>query len=168
MRSVIIAAVDRKNGIGRGGSLPWHLPDDLNRFRRLTTGHYLVMGRKTFASIGRPLPGRTTIVLSRDPRFVAEGCLSAASLDEAARLASERGAGTLFVCGGAEVYAEALATADEMRLTKIEAEVAADTFFPSFDPGDWEELDSEYHAADSLHDYAFRFTRLVRRRARAA
>jgi len=164
MKVAIIVAMDRGRGIGRNGSLPWRLPADLDRFRRLTMGHYLVMGRKTFASIGRALPGRTTIVLSRDPQFTAQGCLSARSLGEASALASQRGAETLFICGGSEIYAEAIANAAEMHLTGVAAEIEADTFFPDFDPDEWEERDSDFHSADDRHGYAFTFKRLVRRR----
>ncbi|MBM4148041.1 MAG: dihydrofolate reductase [Lentisphaerae bacterium] len=126
----IICAMGRNRGIGVGNRLPWRLPEDLKRFKRLTMGHTLVMGRKTFESIGRPLPGRRNIVISRNPGFRAAGCDMAASLQEAL---SAAGPGEVFVIGGAEVYRSALPLAQRLYLTLVEDEPAADTFFPEYE-----------------------------------
>ena len=136
----LIVAMSENRVIGREGGIPWDLPADRRRFRELTTGHTLVMGRRTFESIGRPLPGRRTIVLSRTPGFTAPGCEVAPSL--AAALALCAGEEELFVCGGAGVYREAMALADRIYLTLVHREVAGDTFFPPV-PDDFAEMGRE-------------------------
>jgi dihydrofolate reductase len=136
----LIAAVAANGVIGRDNRLPWRLPADLRRFKELTMGHALVMGRRTYESIGRPLPGRVTVVLTRDPAFMAPpGALAARSLEEAlaAAAAATPGAGEVFVAGGAEVYAQALPRADRLYLTRVEAEVEGDARFPDLDPARW-------------------------------
>lgn len=159
----IIAAMDRKRGIGVGAKLPWRLSADLKRFRELTMGHHIIVGRKTFESIGRPLPGRRTIVVTRDRNYKAEGCEVAHSVEDATRLARESGESEAFICGGAEIYAESIETADRMYLTFVGAEVAADTFFPEFDEREWREQESVYQPADEKNQYPFTFKLLVRR-----
>jgi dihydrofolate reductase len=159
----LIVAMDEQRGIGFQGKLPWRLPDDLRRFKAITIGHHLVMGRVTFESIGRPLPGRTTIVMTRDPGYHPEGCLVAPSLADALDTALQRGEEEVFVIGGGEVFSEALPIADRIYLTQVNAVVEADTFFPEFDPGDWVEVESEEHAADEDHPMAFTFKVLERR-----
>jgi dihydrofolate reductase len=129
----IIAAMDRKCGIGVDNKLPWRLSADLKRFRELTMGHHIIVGRKTFESIGRPLPGRRMIVVTRDRNYKAEGCDLAHSVEDATRLARERGESEVFICGGAEIYAQSIGIVGRMYLTFVGAEVAADTFFPEFD-----------------------------------
>ena len=124
----IIAAMAENRVNGRGGGIPWHLPADLKLFRELTLGHSLVMGRKTCESIGRPLPERRTIVLSRRPGYAPAGCLVAPDFSTALALCA--GEAEVFVCGGAEVYAEALPLADRIYLTVVHDEIAGDTFFP--------------------------------------
>ena len=124
----IIAAMAENRVIGRDGAIPWDIPADRQRFRELTMGHPVVMGRKTFAAIGRPLPGRENIVLTRQPACRAEGCRVAPSLELA--LASCAGADEVFVCGGEDIYRQALAVADRIYLTVIHRECAGDTFFP--------------------------------------
>lgn len=145
-RVVLVAAIARDGTIGKDGSIPWHFPDDLRFFKRATTGTALVMGRKTHASIGRPLPGRDNIVVTRDPaRLAAEspGVLPAASLAEALSLAARRGAATVSVAGGAELYALALPLADELLLTYVPHAGGGDTFFPPWDRTEWEETSRE-------------------------
>jgi dihydrofolate reductase len=149
--------MDEKRGIGLAGKLPWRLPADLKRFRRLTMGHHIIMGRKTFESIGKPLPGRTTVVVTRDRQFRAEGCDVSHSVEAALELARKRGESESFVCGGAEIYAAALRLADRIYLTRVRAEVRADTFFPEFDEREWIEQESEYHPADEENQYPFTF-----------
>jgi dihydrofolate reductase len=137
----ILAAVARNGVIGVDGGLPWHLPDELALFKRLTLGHVLVMGRKTYESVGRPLPGRTTVVVTRQPGWepAAEGVLRAGSLPEALRLAREID-DEVFVVGGAEVYEAALPEADRLALTFVEADPVGDTRFPEVDWSQWREI----------------------------
>jgi dihydrofolate reductase len=134
-RITLLVACARHGAIGRDNALPWHLPEDLKHFRETTLGHPIVMGRRTFESIGRPLPGRRTIVVSRDPGWAHPGCERAGSLDEAIALCA--GAPEVFVVGGAQVYAAALPRADRLLVTDIELEVEGDTFFPAIDPAQW-------------------------------
>jgi dihydrofolate reductase len=139
------------------------LSADLKRFRELTMGHHIIVGRKTFESIGRPLPGRRMIVVTRDRNYKAEGCDLAHSVEDATRLARERGESEVFICGGAEIYAQSIGIVGRMYLTFVGAEVAADTFFPEFDEQKWDELESVYQPADEKNQYPFTFKLLVRR-----
>lgn len=159
----IIAAMDRKAGIGIDNKLPWRLSADLKRFRELTMGHHIVVGRKTFESIGKPLPGRQMIVVTRDRNYRAEGCDVVHSVEDAIRLARERGESEVFICGGAEIYAQSIEIADRMYLTLVDAEVAADTFFPEFDEQGWSEQESVYQPADEKNQYPFTFKVWVRK-----
>jgi dihydrofolate reductase len=139
------------------------LSADLKRFRELTMGHHIIVGRKTFESIGRPLPGRRTTVITRDRNYKAEGCEVAHSVEDATRLARERGESEAFICGGAEIYAQSIEIVDRMYLTFVDAEVTADTFFPEFDEREWREMESVYQPADEKNQYPFTFKLLVRR-----
>ena len=143
-RLSLVAAVARDGGIGYRGELLVRIPDDLRRFKRLTLGAPVVMGRKTWEAIGRPLPGRQNLVVTRDPAWHAEGATPAASLAAALDLAaaSER----VFVIGGAELYALALPSADELELTEVDAEFAADTFFPPWNRAEFRQTSCEDHA----------------------
>lgn len=153
---VLIAAMDRHRAIGRGNALPWHLPDDLKRFKALTLGKPVLMGRKTAESLGRALPKRRNLVLTRSGAVPFDGMEAVASLDAALALAREDGAQELWVIGGGEIYALALPHASRMHLTLVDTVVEdADAFFPAFDPADWHVLDRESHAADERHDAAF-------------
>lgn len=137
MRVSLIAAVADNGVIGDRGGLPWHLSSDLRRFRELTTGHHLLVGRKTFESIGKPLPGRRMVVITRGRPQLPEGVLPAASLEAALRLARVAGDDEAFVAGGAEIYRLALPRADRIYLTSVHASPAGDTLFPPFDPAAW-------------------------------
>lgn len=137
----LVAALARNRVIGAGNRLPWHLPEDLKRFKRLTMGAPVIMGRKTYESLGRPLPGRRNIVVTRQVGARWNGCEVARSLDDAIALAGD--AREVFVIGGAELYAVALPRADRLHLTLIDADYAGDTFFPAFDPADWRETARE-------------------------
>jgi dihydrofolate reductase len=140
----LVAAVARNGVIGVDGGLPWRLPDDLRRFKELTTGHVLVMGRRTYESIGRPLPGRTTVVVTRTPGWGAdvEGVLVAAGVPDALAAAAAID-DEVFVVGGARVYADALPLADRLELTHVDAEPAGDTLFPEVDWSEWREVRRE-------------------------
>lgn len=159
----LIAALDRRRGIGKNNQLPWRLPADLKRFRQLTLGHHVIAGRKTYESIGKPLPGRTMIIVTRQADFQAANCEVAGSVTAALARASTRGEQEVFVIGGAEIYAQTLAQADRLYLTLVEAEVAADTFFPAFDEAAWQTVERTPHPADEKHAYAFTFVTLVRK-----
>ena len=146
---VLIAAVAENGVIGDAGTIPWHLPDDFAHFKRTTLGHTLVMGRATYESIGRPLPGRTTVVLTRDPSWSAEGVLVATSFDDALALAAEL-PGDVYVAGGAAIYALALSYADEQILTEVRLAPEGDTFYPPFDRDEWVEIRRETRDAFDL------------------
>jgi dihydrofolate reductase len=162
----LVAAMDRNRLIGADGRLPWHLPADLAHFKRLTLGKPVLMGRRTFESIGRPLPGRHNIVLSRDPGFQAQGCSVVSTL--AAGLAAGQGAAELMVIGGASLYALCLARAVRMYLTLVDAELEGDVFFPAWDPLEWQEVERTPFAPDKRHAYGYSFVRLDRTREPAS
>lgn len=158
----LIVAMDRERGIGVNGRLPWRLSADMKRFRELTMGHHLIVGRKTYESIGKPLPGRQMIVVTRAPDYRAEGCLVVHSLDEALALAGGRGESEVFIGGGAQIYAQAMERADRLYLTSVAATVAADTFFPEFDETAWRVAETRYQPADERNQFPFTFQLLVR------
>ncbi|MQC26784.1 MAG: dihydrofolate reductase [Chloroflexi bacterium] len=141
--------------MGWDGGLPWHLTDDLKHFKRRTMGHHLILGRKTFDGLDVTLSGRSLIVLSRDASYKAEGAQVAGSLAEALALAEAAGEDEAFVGGGAEVFAEALAGADRLYLTRVEAEVEADVFFPELDENKWELLGEEAFVQGRKNDFGF-------------
>ena len=153
-RVVLVAAVARNGVIGRGPEIPWRVPGEQAVFKRLTMGHVLVMGRTTYESIGRPLPGRTTIVLTRDPAWSADGVLVAHDLDEALALAQDL-PGEVMVAGGAQVYAAAMPVATEQLISEIPLEPEGDVRYPEIDPQAWVEADRESHDG-------FEVVRLVR------
>lgn len=128
----LIAAVSENNVIGKDGKLPWHISADMRRFRELTTGNTVIMGRKTFESIGRPLPNRYNIVITSNREFVAEGCIVAHSLEEALEKARENGQGNIFIIGGGQVYEGAIGVADRLVLTRVHGLFPGDTFFPDY------------------------------------
>ncbi len=156
MKVSLLAAVARDGVIGRDGTIPWRLPEDLARFRELTTGHVVVMGRRTWDSLPdrfRPLPGRRNVVVTRDPSWSAEGAERAGSLDEALSLAAD--AERVFVIGGAEMYAAALPRADELLLTEIDLEIAGDTFFPEWSRDELVEVSREERVSADGTPFAF-------------
>jgi dihydrofolate reductase len=157
-RIVLVAAMDKNRAIGRGGALPWHLPDDLKRFKRLTLGKTVLTGRKTFQSIGRPLPGRRNLVLTRDISFRPEGVELVHSVEDALKLDSE-----IMVIGGGEVYALTLPIATQMHLTLVDTAISdADAFFPAWSSLEWRETLREFHPADPRHAFAFSYVDLER------
>ena len=154
MSLVLIAAVARNGVIGRDNDLVWRDRDDLQRFKRLTLGHVLVMGRRTYDSIGRPLPGRTTIVVTRQPDWSAPGVVVAHSFDEALKLAEDVSPGQdVYVAGGGEIYRLALPVADRLELTEIDADLDGDTRFPVYDPAVWAETSRSEHPGYSWVTY---------------
>jgi dihydrofolate reductase len=163
MRVSIIAAVATNRVIGKDNALPWRLPADLARFKRLTLGHHVVMGRRTFESIGRPLPGRTTVVLTRNEAYEPGGVRVAASLDEALDTAAGAGDDEAFVAGGAEVYRRALDRADRMYLTVVHGRVEGDAFFPEYDASAWAIVGREEHETDDRNPFRLSFVTYDRR-----
>jgi dihydrofolate reductase len=156
VKLTLVAAVARNGVIGRRGGIPWHLPEDLARFRALTTGHPVVMGRKTWESLPerfRPLPGRRNVVVTRNPAWAAEGAERAGSLDEALQLLD--GAEPVFVIGGAALYAGALPLAHELELTEVDLEVEGDAYFPEWDRDAFEEVSREAHVSEDGTPFAF-------------
>jgi dihydrofolate reductase len=151
----LIVAVSTNNVIGVHGELPWHISEDLRRFRELTTGKTLVMGRKTFDSIGQPLPKRRNIVITRDPEFTAPGCDIAASPDAAIEAAGE--STEIMVIGGSQIYAAFLPRARRIYLTRIHAHIDGDTYFAALDEADWKLVACEEHAANEARRYSFAF-----------
>jgi dihydrofolate reductase len=162
MRISLIAAMAANRVIGQGNGLPWRLPADMKRFKALTMGHTLVMGRKTYDSVGYPLPGRKTVVITRRPDWTAEGVEVAHSLDEALRLAEGLGGGEVLIAGGGEIFAEALPRADRIYLTRIEQDFPGDTVFPQLDAAAWRLVEQEHHDAGGDNPYAFSFEVLDR------
>jgi len=161
MRLTLIVARARNGTIGLRGALPWRLPEDLAQFRRTTLGHPILMGRRTHESIGRPLPGRRNIVLSRDPGFRAAGCEVAPDLDRALALCADTD--EAFVIGGADLYRAALPRADRLLITEIGADFEGDVFFPPVDAARWLEVERRHHAAGAAGDIAFDVVSYARR-----
>jgi dihydrofolate reductase len=156
---VLVAAVAENGVIGRAGALPWRLRTDMQRFRALTIGHPVVMGRKTYLSLGKPLKDRTNIVVTRDPAFVAAGIVVASSLEAGLEAAQgdalRRGAAAIVIGGGADIYAETIDRAARLEITRVHARPEGDTVFPAIDPGRWRETAREEHAAGPEDEAAF-------------
>ncbi|MFQ3305580.1 MAG: dihydrofolate reductase [Polaribacter sp.] len=153
----VIAAIAKNYALGKDNDLIWHLPADLKRFKKVTTGHYIVMGRNTYESIGRPLPNRTTIIITRNKNYFKEGCLIANSLEEAIEMAKEEA--QVFIIGGAQIYKETIAKdlAEQLDITLVHNEFEADVYFPEIDTKIWKEVAREDFKADEKneHDYSF-------------
>jgi dihydrofolate reductase len=156
----LIVAMAKNRVIGHDNKMPWHLPAELAYFKRITTGHPIIMGRKTFESIGRPLPGRRNIVVSRNANFHAPGIEVTNSLENALALCADENP---FVIGGASLYAEALKLAERLYVTEIEAELVGDTFFPLIDSSVWQEESREVRTKDEKNIYELQFVVLTRR-----
>lgn len=163
MRVSLIAAVDRAWAIGVDNRLPWHLPDDLRRFKALTLGKPILMGRLTAESLGRALPGRLNLVLTRSGRAPFDGMRAVADIDAALALAREAGAGELAVIGGGAVFAACMPIATHLHMTYVDVALErADAWFPALEPAHWREVTRETHAADARHAHAFDFVDYVR------
>jgi dihydrofolate reductase len=156
----LIVAMSENRVIGRNGRLPWHLSSDLRRFKQLTLGHHLVMGRRTFEAIGRLLPGRISVVITRQAGYQAAGALAAGNLDAALGLTA--GDGEVFVVGGAEIYRLALPAADRIFLTLVHAQLEGDAFFPAWDEAAWHLVESTRHPRDDRNEYAYSFLTYLR------
>ncbi len=161
MKLSIIAAMSANRVIGSNNDLPWRLPADLKRFKNLTMGHHLIMGRKTFESIGQPLPGRTTIVMTHHTDYAPEGVQVAHSVDQALQMAA--GDDEVFVAGGGQIYRQMLPRADRLYLTSIHDEFEGDTDFPEFKESDWQLISEEGHEPDEKNPYTYTFSVYERR-----
>ena len=164
MQKSLIVAMSKNKVIGADNRLPWHMPADMRYFKRMTMGCPVIMGRKTFDSMGKkPLGGRTNIILTRRPALHPEGCEVACELKEAFEKAVEAGAKEVFVIGGSQVYALALPMVDTLYITEIDTEVQGDTYFPNFDRSQWQEASRESHPADAKNKYDYAFVTYVRK-----
>lgn len=152
-----IVAVGDDLVIGKDNELPWHLPADLKYFKRKTLDHHIIMGKNTFYSIGRPLPKRYNIVLTRDPFFIADGIYVAHSIYEALEIAYDAGDDEVFIIGGAQVYRTAMEYLDKIYLTRVDISVAGDTYFPEILPSDWKLIGEVKHDADDKNKYSYAF-----------
>lgn len=161
----LIVAMDEARGIGKDGRVPWRLSADLRRFKAVTMGHHLIVGRKTWESIGRPLPGRKMVVITRNPDYQPENCPDCVvvnSLQAALDFARQAGEEEAFIAGGGEIYAQALPLADRIYLTTVHTRAGCDVFFPPFDPAGWVEVERLEQGAEGDNQYAFTLQGLVR------
>ena len=152
-----ILAMSKNRVIGKDNQIPWHLSADLKYFKRTTLNHHIIMGRKTFLSIGKPLPKRTNIVLTRNPFFVASHVLVVSSIEEALNIAEENGEEEVFIIGGGEIYRQSMPYWDKVYLTRVDIEVEGDVFFPELDNKEWRLLSDEPHEADEKNVYKYSF-----------
>jgi len=157
-----IVAIAENRVIGKDNKLPWHLPADLRHFKAITTGNPILMGRKTYQSIGRPLPNRTNIIITRDQGFQAPGCMVVTSLEEAIAQASLQGGKDIFIIGGAEVYKQLMPDIDRIYLTVVHHVFDGDTYFPELNETEWQEVECDDFAPDSENVYSYSFLRLER------
>jgi dihydrofolate reductase len=157
-----IVAMSENRVIGKDNKLPWHLPADLKHFKEITTGHFIIMGRKTFESIGKPLPNRTNIVLSRQGHFQASGCHTVTSIEAAISQAQAAHEQEIFIIGGAEIYRQLLANIQRLYLTIVHCDMEGDAYFPTLDLNAWREISCERHEADEKNAYAYSFLTLER------
>jgi len=157
----IIVAVGENNVIGKDNQLLWHLPADLKYFKKLTMGYPIIMGRKTYESIGRPLPGRISIIITRNKSYKAEGCIVVNDLESA--LNAAKSYDEAFIIGGAQIYRQALACATKLYLTKVHASFEGDVFFPDFGDNEWELISTEDNAIDEKNKYPYTFLTFIRK-----
>ncbi len=159
----LIAAASKNNALGKDNDLLWHLPDDFKRFKKLTTGHKIIMGRKTFESFPTPLPNRTHIIITRDKEYTVpfEGCVVVHSIEAALKLVENDEIS--YIIGGGEIYRQGEKFATKIELTRVHKAFEADTFFPEIDLNDWELIEEEYHPRDEKHQYDFTYLTYVRK-----
>lgn len=151
----LIAAAAENNALGKNNDLIWHLPDDFKRFKAITSGHYIIMGRKTFESFPKPLPNRTHVIITRQKNYNPENCIVVNSLEKAIEICPKDE--DIFVIGGGEIYQQSIAIADKIELTRVHSTFEADTFFPEIDTTIWELVQEEFHPKDEKHLFDFSF-----------
>lgn len=153
-----IVAVSKDGVIGRDNQIPWYLPEDLKYFKKVTLGHPVIMGRKSFVSIGRPLPKRTNIIVTRDPFYIVSGCIVVNTLEEALEWALKEGEDEIFIIGGGEIFEQSISYWDKLYLTEVDLYVPdGDVFFPEINPEEWALLSEEHHDADEKNEYPYTF-----------
>jgi dihydrofolate reductase len=157
----LIAAVAENNALGKNNDLLWHLPKDFKRFKEITSGHYIIMGRKTFESFPKPLPNRTHIIISRQKKVVPEGCILVETLEKAFEICPKTE--DIFVIGGGEIYKQTIAIADKLDITKVHSSFDAEVFFPEIDMTIWKLESEEFHQKDEKHQFDFTFQTYLRR-----
>lgn len=158
---IMIAAAAENNALGKNNAMLWHLPDDFKRFKALTTGHHIIMGRKTFESFPKPLPNRTHIIITKQKDYQPENGIVVNSI-EAAIAACPAGENA-FIIGGGQIYELGLPLTDKIELTRVHGTFEADAFFPEFNPSEWELTDAEFHDKDAKHDYSFTYQTFIRK-----
>jgi len=156
----IVVATDKQGGIGKDNALLWHLPNDLKRFKAITSGHPIIMGRKTFDSIGRPLPNRTNIIITQNKDLQIDGCVIVHTLEDAIKACEGKDA---YIIGGGSIYEQAMSIADKIYLTLVDVSLEADTHFPEIDENEWNVISSEQHSKDEKHQFDYQFIDLVRK-----
>lgn len=157
----LIAAVAENNALGKDNQLLWHLPDDFKRFKTVTSGHYIIMGRKTFESFPKPLPNRTHVIITRQKDFHPEGCIIVDSVQNAISVCPKDE--EIFIIGGGEIYKQSIEIADKLDITKVHHSFDADTFFPEIDTAEWILDTSEFHSKDEKHLFDFTFETYLRK-----
>ncbi len=152
---ILIAAIAENHAIGKNNDLLWHMPNDFKRFKQVTSGHYILMGRKTFESFPKPLPNRTHVIITRQKEYHNEGCIVVSDLEKAIQICPKNE--DVFVIGGGEIYSQAILFADQLDITKIHHSFDADVYFPQIDPSIWELTSEVFHSKDDKHSYDYSF-----------
>ena len=158
---IMIAAVAENNALGKNNELVWHLPNDFKRFKSLTTGHHIIMGRKTFESFPKPLPNRTHVVITRQKDYQPEGCIVVDSIEKAIAICPKDE--TLFIIGGGEIYNLGLPYADQLEITRVHHSFEADAFFPEINPDHWKEIFTEFNPIDDKHHYGYTYQTYIKK-----
>ena len=158
---ILIAAVAENNALGKDNELVWHLPNDFKRFKALTSGHHIIMGRKTFESFPKPLPNRTHIIITRQKEYQAEGCMIVDSMEKALEICPKDE--TSFIIGGGEIYNIGLPYTDKIEITRVHRDFEADTYFPEIDPKEWKIILSEFNEKDEKHLYDYTYQTFTRK-----
>jgi len=156
----LIAAVAENNALGKDNQLVWHLPDDFKRFKQITSGHYIIMGRKTFESFPKPLPNRTHVIITRQKNYKADGCIVVNSIEDAVKACPKEE--EVFIIGGADIYNQSIDFADKIELTRVHANFEADAFFPEINLNNWKLIFEEKHVQDEKHNFDFTFQTFVK------
>jgi dihydrofolate reductase len=158
---ILIAAVAENNALGKNNDLLWHLPKDFKRFKEITSGHHIIMGRKTFESFPKPLPNRTHVIITRQKDYVCEGCIVVQDLEKAIAICPKNE--DIFVIGGGEIYSQSIHLADQLDITRVHHSFEADVYFPEIDLEIWELISEEVHLKDEKHPYDYSFQTFVRK-----
>lgn len=156
-----IAAASENNALGKDNKLVWHLPDDFKRFKQITSGHYIILGRKTFDSFDKPLPNRTHIIITHNKKYKAEGCIVVNSIEEALKAVPKNQ--DVYIIGGAEIYKQSIHLSDKIELTRVHTTCDADAFFPEINLAEWKVIQEEYHPKDEKHLLDFTYLTFVKR-----